>query len=270
VLNGRNLSDLSRRVQPDMLRRKAADVLDLPPLLWAPVVLDPGDALAAIRMAAADPNFAELNRALAELDTPDDIEMTDRDTQRLTDAMALAGPHLAQLRRVLGLAKVGPVVEYAKDLHLGGVGKLVIFAWHQDVVEEIARRLNLAGYRTLVINGTTPLRERQAAVDAFQTDPKVFGIVGNHLAMGEGWTLTAANRLLFAESTFTPKDLQQAAYRIRRIGQTRSCLAEIAGLAGTLDEAFARVQARKGRVIRTILNEETHDDRNASDDRAAS
>jgi SWI/SNF-related matrix-associated actin-dependent regulator 1 of chromatin subfamily A len=269
VLNGKNLTDLSNRVRPLMLRRKTDEVLELPPLRFAPVVLDPGDALASIRLAEQDGAFAELRRALAEIDADDaGADLADDDTQRLNDAMVLAGPHLAQLRRALGLAKVGPVVEYARDLFQGGVDKLVIFAWHSDVVEDIARRLNLAGHRTVVLNGSTPLHQRQEAVDSFQNDPKVVGFVGNHQAAGEGWTLTAAARALFAECTFTPKDLDQAARRIRRIGQTRACLAEIAGLAGTLDEAYARVLARKGRTIRTILKEESHDDRHSSDHRA--
>ena len=51
--------------------------------------------------------------------------------------------------------------------------------------------------------------------------------------------------MLFAESSWVPADLIQAAKRAHRIGQTRPVLASTISLAGSIDEMVDAIVARK-------------------------
>ena len=61
---------------------------------------------------------------------------------------------------------------------------------------------------------------RQAAVRRFQKNKNVKFFLSSIETGGTGITLTAANTLIFAEQDWTPAKMQQAMYRIYRIGQT--------------------------------------------------
>src|SRR5262245_31762721 len=54
VVRGKNLDELAGRLRQVMLRRRAKDVLDLPPIMFRPVVLDPGAAAAMVRALEKD------------------------------------------------------------------------------------------------------------------------------------------------------------------------------------------------------------------------
>ena len=241
VVSGKNLDELGGRLRQVMLRRRAASVLDLPPIMFRPVILDAGDAAARLRAVENDPRFAAIK---AELD---------RANGDVLAALEASSPHLAGLRAQLGMIKALPVAELVADELEAGLDKIVIFAWHRDVIDLIAKRL--APYGVEVITGANTTAERQASVDNFQGIPSKRVLVCQIIAAGELWTMTAARHLLFAEYSFTPKDMAQAAKRIHRISQVRSCLVRFAGLAGSLDEGIVRVLARKVQMIRETLNE---------------
>lgn len=241
IVKGKNLDELGGRLRQVMRRRRAKDVLDLPPIMFRPVALDPGRAAAEIRRLQSDPRFASLAAALQRSD--DDV----------IAALEATSVHLAGLRNKLGLVKAPLVAEMVRDELDAGLDKIVIFAWHLDVIAHIAQAL--APYGVETITGADPVQKRQDAVDRFQGLPTKKVMVAQILAAGELWTMTAARHLLFAEYSFTPKDMAQAAKRIHRISQDRSCLVRFAGLAGSLDEAIVRVLARKVQMIRETLNE---------------
>lgn len=241
VVSGKNLDELGGRLRTIMLRRRARDVLDLPPIMFRPVILDPGAAAASLRAVENDPRFTPIKTEL------------ERANGDVLAALEASSPHLAGLRAQLGMIKALPVAELVADELEAGLDKIVIFAWHRAVIDLIAKRL--APYGIEVITGANTTAERQASVDRFQTLPTKRVLIAQIIAAGELWTMTAARHLLFAEYSFTPKDMAQAAKRIHRISQVRSCLVRFAGLAGSLDEGIVRVLARKVGMIRETLNE---------------
>ena len=70
--------------------------------------------------------------------------------------------------------------------------KLVVFAWHKDVIAAILEGPGERRITAVSITGDTPMQERQDNVDAFQRDANVRVFVGNIMAAGVGLTLTAA------------------------------------------------------------------------------
>ena len=91
-------------------------------------------------------------------------------------------------------------------------------------------------------------------IDRFQNDPRCRVFIGQITAAGTAVTLTATNQVLFAETSWSPGDLVQAAKRCHRIGQRRPVFVRILALSDSLDEAVSRVLAGKARMISQILN----------------
>lgn len=96
---------------------------------------------------------------------------------------------------------------------------LVVFCWHKDVVEALAKMLEEEGIETLYAHGDMSPEDRQAKVDLFAAgNARVF--IGTISACGTGLnglhqrTTTCA----FAECCWTPGELEQAIGRVRRLG----------------------------------------------------
>jgi SWI/SNF-related matrix-associated actin-dependent regulator 1 of chromatin subfamily A len=240
IIKGRNLAELKARIRPFVLRRKKGEVLkDLPPIRfdtlaldgapigdWKRVGLGTEDELKLIEKALADDGVAGL-KAIA--------------------------PHVAQLRRVTGMAKVPAAIEWIKEHFEGGGGKLVVFAHHTDVIEALDKALR-DDVGTHVLHGGTPTHMRQAAVDAFQTNPDIRLFIGQIQAAGTGITLTAASDVLFVESSWVPAENEQAAMRVHRIGQKNACLIRFAMLAGSIDEQIQKAVMRKTQDIARLFS----------------
>lgn len=238
VVGGKNLEALRDRLGPFVLRRKKADVLsDLPELVYANLVLSSETAAKALRAAEQTPEAAKIRKAL-EANEP-------------FVALAKLGPEVASLRRLIGLAKVPVVVDWCRDWFDGGGGKLVLFAYHHDVIAALA--VGLLEFGVCGLDGSTPSGERQRVVDKFQNDPKCQVFIGQITAAGVGITLTASSNTVFVESSWVPSDNEQAAMRIHRIGQKNACLVRFATLAGSLDEQIQRTCRRKLADTRRIF-----------------
>jgi SWI/SNF-related matrix-associated actin-dependent regulator of chromatin subfamily A-like protein 1 len=221
IIKGKNLPELKARIAPFILRRKKEEVLkDLPPIRFDTLALEgkfPREAAGELRMIA---------------------EALEKEG---VAGLKAIGSHVAQLRRLTGMAKVSAAAEWVRDFLEGGDGKLVCFAHHKDVIGYLAEAFPEA----VVVTGDAAPATRQAAVDSFQNNPKVRLFLGNIQAAGVGLTLTAASDALFVESSWTPSENQQAAMRIHRIGQRNACLVRFAMLAGSIDEDIQRAVMRK-------------------------
>lgn len=142
--------------------------------------------------------------------------------------------HLARtqvLKRLAAWSKMDAVEEWIDSFLESCDRKLVVFAHNVDVVDHLAEK-----YGNLRISGRDTLEERQAAVDAFQTDPKARVIVLNLQAGGVGITLTAGSDVVFVQMGWTPGEHDQAEDRCHRIGQKNNVQAWYLLASGTIDE----------------------------------
>jgi hypothetical protein len=176
----------------------------------------------------------------------------------LRDASAAAFTEISKIRHETALAKVPSVLEHLENV--GEDSKCVVFAHHKDVVALLRDGLERLGTtppcKVVVITGDTPLAERQAAVDAFQTDPEVRFIIGTIGAMGVGLTLTASSHVVFAELDWVPGNISQAEDRCHRIGQRDSVLVQHIVLDGSIDARLAKTIVEKQAVIDQALDVE--------------
>ena len=147
-------------------------------------------------------------------------------------------PSLATLRRYLGLQKVKSVIDLVNDEFQSGLEKIVIFAIHQAVIEEL--RVGLRRHGAVTLYGGTAPATRERNIKKFQTDLRCKVFIGNIMAAGVGINLTAAHQVLFVEQDWVPANNAQAAMRVHRIGQTKPVSVRIAMLDG--DELDRKVQ----------------------------
>ena len=233
-----NLRDLLR----DFMIRRDADVADLPPLLMSDVAVEAGTLPAEVLKLEA----GKVGQTIKDLVDSNAFEAIAPDAGQSTWAKAV------------GVLKAPAIVNLVNDWMNDGLEKLIIFAWHRDVIEILRAALKQHG--VVVIDGSTPERRRQDAIDQFQTNDRVKIFIGQHQAAGEAITLTAANHVLMAEWAWTPKDIAQPIKRAHRIGQSKTVFVRFAKLAGSLDDAFTSAIRRKTQMFIDLFNpnQETH------------
>ncbi|WP_068314887.1 SNF2-related protein [Polycladidibacter hongkongensis] len=157
--------------------------------------------------------------------------------------------HLGPLRRVTGTIKARPLAELICEELDAGTDRIVIMYWHREVRDHFLK--SLAKYRPVFIDGSCSAEERRAAQAQFKERSRV--AVCQIQAAGEAIDLSNANELVFAEFSFTPKDMKQAALRITNHNQMRQPRVRVAAIAGTLDEALQRSLTRKVQSNRKVI-----------------
>jgi SWI/SNF-related matrix-associated actin-dependent regulator 1 of chromatin subfamily A len=239
-INKQTQLELVTKLRPHVMRYLKGDVLpDLPPLTFGDVVVRPDklpprstevDEIETVLMAAfakaQGGGSAEAIRAISEADQI----------------------HIASLRKWTGIAKAPAVAAYLLEELENGLDKVVIFAIHRDVIKILQNALP----DSVAITGDTKDRDRKRYIDAFQGrvpdfNPRV--LIANMDIASTALTLTASCNVVFAESSWVPKDLEQAAARCHRNGQTRPVLARVFSLKGSVDEQVTRTLVRKIRTI---------------------
>ena len=214
-----------------MVRRLKPQVLpQLPPKQWHPF---PIESSADVRAVFNRPEWRRVE------------ELWEMDPDAFDHNLPIDGAISTALRE-LGEAKAPLVAEYIDELVAEGVDKIVVGGWHrtspdgESVLHYLRERL--AHHGVVYMDGTTPHRRRQQAVDDFQTRDDVKIILGQLGPLGEGWTLTRAQDVVLAEFYWTPGKNDQFLDRIHRIGQTGDhVIGHVPLIAGSIEE---RVMSR--------------------------
>lgn len=232
VIGGRNLQELRDRLGDFMLLRTQADVGIRPPLYETfPLEVTP----------------KMLREAEGQTDRTDILKAAEAGDTRALEM------HMGPLRRVTGTMKAVSVADAIEDEILGGLDKVVLAYWHKDVGDILEAKL--AKYGVLRLDGSTPANMRGPIEQQWLNDPKKQVFLGQIQAAGEAIDLSAAAELMFVETSFVPKDMQQMSLRITNHEQKRQARVRVAVLEGSVDEALETVLLRKWSVIREVLTD---------------
>jgi SWI/SNF-related matrix-associated actin-dependent regulator 1 of chromatin subfamily A len=161
--------------------------------------------------------------------------------------------HLGPLRRLTGVLKAGAVIDAVKEEFAAGLDKIVLMAWHADVIDVLAE--GLAEFEPVVISGDTSAFGRESALRQFAEDKHCGVFIGQMAAAGEAVDASAAAEMIFVEMSSVPAHMRQAAMRITNFGQKRQPRIRVAALEGSIDEALAEILTRKVRTIRAVLED---------------
>jgi SNF2 family DNA or RNA helicase len=174
--------------------------------------------------------------------------------EALPDTLRAGETHLATLRRLLGEAKAAPAAEWAREKLSTGVDKILLFAWHTQVIETLAKLL--LDFNPVIITGATSTAERETAVRLFQDDPETRVFVGQIKAAGTAITLTAASHIGIVEPSWVPGENDQVIARAWRMGQARPVIASFLYAPGSLDQRIMRAFRRKASELLEIYETE--------------
>lgn len=240
-LGASNVPELARRViaptGPFMLRLRK-ELLDLPPKLEEVFIISED----------MSPRLAEMNMRLEEdYDSAEDIIKHQIATSVGKNADELP---IATYRRILGYEKLDAACEYISSLLDETDESILVFAFHKDAIAGLVRRLD--EYHPLCITGATPMGERHELVKQFQNDSSRRLMIGNYLAMGTGFTLTKATRVIFVEFSYVPGENDQASDRAHRIGQKGSVLVQYMVYADSIDKKVIETLLRKRKTTQQI------------------
>lgn len=236
-----NLPELKRILHTVLLRRKAKDVIrDMPELFVGDVEIEAEDQTykAALAELAEHEEYRDLERVVENA-------LADDSAPLWLDADPIP---LARLRRLVGVVKAPIVADIIHDELKGNAyEKIILFAWHREVLDALETRLRDFG--VCCIRGGQTDRVRQAMVDAFQTEAGCRVALVQIAAGHHTITLHAAHHVAMVEQSWTPDINFQAIKRAHRKGQTQPVLARCFGLAGTIDAGLNRVLVRKTRSM---------------------
>lgn len=257
-----NLDELQNMLRANgMIRRLKADVLkELPPKTRQVLVL-PSDSVSGLikkeveKAKQFEGEIKRLQKEVRELKGQNDEYAYKSAVGLLRQAHNVAFTEMAAIRKELAIAKIPFAVEYVRGIVEDGE-KVVVMAHHREVVEQLQ---NEFGLEAVKLYGGMSEVEKSANVDRFQNDPSCKVFIGSIHAAGVGITLTAAQKMLFAELDWTPSNMMQAEDRIHRIGQEGNALIQQLVFDGSLDAKMAETLVRKMEVIEKALDR-AHDD----------
>lgn len=235
VVGSKNAKELKEKLKGFVLRRTRLEALgsDLQP--WSQFIV-----------AAPAANARELRRLT---DSPEGRAML-RALERGGIRELKREGGAAELRRMLGIAKVPGLVDFVTDELNTDVEKVVIGAYHTDVINKL--RDGFSKFHPLVIDGHTPDKMRQR--DLFQNAKKHRVMIGQIKAAGTGLDLSAADNYIGAEVDWVGDNNEQISARIYNTEKKRPCFRRFAVLAGGIDEKIIRASTGKTKDSRKVFS----------------
>ena len=249
-----NLGELQQRLRASfMIRRLKSDVLkELPPKRRQLICLGQNEV-----DWSADPDFkrwrqlyeTEYNAKLAAFESAK-TEEEYRTAIKELDTLSIPFEEMSEFRHKTALAKLPTCIKYIDELVESGLDKLVIFAHHQDILDELIAHY---GDQAVAVHGRTPMARRGFYVKQFQNgDTRIF--IGGLKAAGPGINLFAASTVVFVEGDWNPSIMKQAEDRLCRIGQKKMVHVIVPVLDGSIDANMMQRIIKKLDIIDMGLN----------------
>jgi len=242
---------LARLVRPFILRRTKDKVLtELPPR--TEVTLQ-AELSKAERKLYEDVRLAALTELSGVSDSQHAGEQRIRTLAWLTKLRQLAcHPKLIDHSWKKSSAKLDLLVSLVEELREGEHRALVFsqFVKHLTVIRET---LDQRGITYQYLDGSTPAKERQQRVDAFQQGNGDLFLISLK-AGGTGLNLTAADYVIHLDPWWNPAVEDQATDRAHRIGQDRPVTVYRLVAQGTIEEQILQLHADKRELVAGVLD----------------
>lgn len=158
---------------------------------------------------------------------------------------------LAKGRKEIGLKKVPWVAQYVRERLTTKNESILLFAWHREVCEELAQRLST--FKPFVVYGGVSNEKREEAFKSFQRGARRL-IIGNISAMGRGHNLQKADRVIFAEYSWTDELNKQCEKRSSRRGNDKAFVrCEYIVAPDSIDEIILKSVFTKEKRVKRVI-----------------
>lgn len=220
--------DLMRRLHCIAFRATKAECLDLPETTDIVRYVELEPAAAKVYRDLVKDSYAELGQS--------EVTVTNILT-RLLRLSQLTGGFIGDdegnAPQRISTAKMAALEDIMDEVLQEGK-KLVVIARFVPEINAINKMLEKRGIGYACIMGG--VKDRDAQVTAFQTDPDTQVFVGQIATAGMGITLTAASTMVFYSEDYSMSNFEQAKARIHRVGQKENCTYIYLAAKGTVDE----------------------------------
>lgn len=238
-----NIKELHEKIKPFTLRRLRKDVLSqLPDKLrtYFPITIT---------------NYTDYLKAEADFKLW--IEEQTKNDKPFKNYKATALTKLTALKKLVALGKINSVVEWAKNLIINERKKLIIFAWHTDVIAELVKKIP----NNKSLTGKDSANKKFEKANEFQTSDKIKCLIVQIKAGGVGINLTASHNAGVVEFPWSPGDLIQAEDRLLRIGQKNNVNITYFYGMNTIDDSIILTLKNKLDTISQLLDDKTIQER---------
>jgi SNF2 family DNA or RNA helicase len=130
--------------------------------------------------------------------------------------------------------------------------KVLVFSQFVKHLEILRAELDTMGISYQYLDGSTPAKDRQKRVDAFQSGESDAFLISIK-AGGSGLNLTAADYVIHTDPWWNPAVEDQATDRAHRIGQTRPVTVYRLITQGTIEEKIVRLHHEKRDLADKLL-----------------
>lgn len=242
IVGYKNLQELNKILDDNMLRRLKKDRLDLP---------DKIRTREYVELTAKQKNLYKQ----VEKDIKAQIDQIKLDPNPLSK--------LIRLRQVTGCPTIlSSMVEESVKLDrmselieesVSTDGKVIVFSNWSTMIEKAFDKID-SKYNPVVITGKTKDEERIDNVDKFQNNGDCKVILGTIGAMGTGLTLTAADTVIFLDEPWNASNKDQAEDRSHRIGQKKTVNIITLIAKDTIDERINMIVEKKATMAEAIVD----------------
>lgn len=133
--------------------------------------------------------------------------------------------------------------------------RCLIFTQMSKMLDVLQTFLSHHGYQYFRLDGTTGVEQRQAMMERFNADPKIFCFILSTRSGGVGVNLTGADTVIFYDSDWNPTMDAQAQDRCHRIGQTRNVSIYRLISERTIEENILKKAMQKKRLGELAIDE---------------
>lgn len=241
IVGYKNLDELRSMVSEVMLRRVKGDVLDLPPKVhtieWVDMYPEQKSLYKDVRESVRD----NIDKVKVH---PDPLS----EMLRLRQVTGYPGILSSTITKSAKMDRMEELVE--DEVAVGG--KAIIFSNWSEMTNVIRHRLSK--YNPAYITGEVGSVQRMEEKDRFQNDPNCKVMIGTIGALGTGFTLTAAQLVIFVDEPWNRGIKDQAEDRAHRIG-TRGTVRIVTILSkDTVDEGVYNLVQKKGKMADLLVD----------------
>ena len=152
-----------------------------------------------------------------------------------------------------GSAKLDTLLETLETLRAEG-HKALIFSQFVQMLKLIEKELKRMGIEYSYLDGSTV--NRQARVDAFQSNDRIQVFLISLKAGGVGLNLTAADYVIHVDPWWNPAVEMQASDRAHRIGQDKPVFVYKLTMRDSVEEKILQLQERKRSLVQQLVTTE--------------
>lgn len=238
IIGYKNLDQLENSLNKNMLRRRKEEVLDLPPKIYTDELLDLDSSQDKLYRDVTNQIIEDIDRIML---LPNPL------TELIRLRQVTSNPNILTSKNITNVKydRILDILESTTD-------KIIIFSNWTKVINPLYIKLSSLGYNPALVTGESkdPILE----MNKFQSDNTCKVILGTTLALGTGYTLTAANTVIFIDEPWSKAIKDQAEDRCHRIGTKGTVNIITLICKDTIDERIHQIIKDKGELSDRIVD----------------